>query len=190
MHGIMEADMKTKEIILIGLFAALTAVGALINLPLGPVPFTLQLLFTFLAGALLGKKAGALSQLVYVLLGGIGLPVFANMSSGFGVVAGPTGGYIIGFIVGAFIIGLVIEFLQASKMINNSVVVHIIGILGGLVVVYIFGVFRLSFDYGFSKALIYGFYPFIGLDMLKATIAIAVVISVKKPLVKAGYLTV
>lgn len=182
--------MKTKEIILIGLFAALTAVGALINLPLGPVPFTLQLLFTFLAGALLGKKAGALSQLVYMLLGGIGLPVFANLSSGFGVIAGPTGGYIVGFVAGAFVIGLVIEILTANKGMKNSVMVHTLAIIAGLIVVYVLGVFRLSFDYGFSKALVYGFYPFIGFDLLKASIAVAVVVAVKKPLVKAGYLTV
>ncbi|TET40117.1 MAG: biotin transporter BioY, partial [Elusimicrobia bacterium] len=83
--------LKTKGMILCALFAALTAVGGLIAVPLPftPVPITLQTFFTFLAGAILGKYLGALSQIIYLLLGVIGLPVFAKGSSGIGVLLGP-----------------------------------------------------------------------------------------------------
>ena len=87
------------------MFGALTAVGAYIMIPLPPVPITLQTLFVNLAGALLGGYLGALSQVVYILLGVIGLPVFAGGKAGAGVLLGPTGGYLIGFVVGAFVIG-------------------------------------------------------------------------------------
>ena len=73
--------------------------------PLYPVPLTLQTLFTYLAGAVLGPSLGALSQVIYILLGGIGLPVFAGGKAGFGTLLGPTGGYLFGFIAASFAIG-------------------------------------------------------------------------------------
>ena len=91
------------------MFGAATAVGAFISIPIPPVPITLQTLFTYLAGALLGGRLGALSQFVYLLLGVMGLPVFALGKAGFGVLFGPTGGYIIGFIGSAYVIGTMIE---------------------------------------------------------------------------------
>ncbi len=97
--------------ILCALFAALTGVGALIAIPLPftPVPITLQTFFIFLAGALLGKYLGALSQLIYLLLGVVGLPVFAKGSSGIGALLGPSGGYLVGFIPAAFLVGYLLE---------------------------------------------------------------------------------
>jgi biotin transport system substrate-specific component len=87
------------------MFGAMTAVGAYIIIPLPPVPITLQTFFVSLTGALLGGSLGALSQVVYILLGAIGLPVFAGGKAGFGVLIGPTGGYLTGFIAGAFVTG-------------------------------------------------------------------------------------
>ena len=87
--------MKTKSMILVALFAAITSVLALlpaIPLPFSPVPITFQVIGIFLAGAILGPRLGFLSQLVYLLLGSIGLPVFAGGSAGFSVILGPTGG--------------------------------------------------------------------------------------------------
>jgi len=80
------------------LFGALTAMGALISIPLQPVPVTLQTLFLYLAGSLLGGGLGALSQTVYIMLGVIGLPVFSGGKAGLGVLMGPTGGYLVGFV--------------------------------------------------------------------------------------------
>lgn len=102
---------KTTYMALCGLFAALTAVCSYISIPLGftPVPVNLATLAVFLAGGLLGKKYGTVALSVYVLLGAVGLPVFSEFRGGLGVIAGPTGGYIIGYIAAAFLVGLIIE---------------------------------------------------------------------------------
>ena len=90
------------------LMAAVTAVAAQITIPLpfSPVPFTLQVLAVILSGLLLGPRHGALSQVVYVLVGAVGVPVFAQFSGGLGVVLGPTGGYILSYPLAAAIAGL------------------------------------------------------------------------------------
>jgi biotin transport system substrate-specific component len=85
------------------LMAALTAVGAFIIIPVGPVPITLQTFFVLLSGRLLGKKYGFLAQLTYLLLGTFGLPIFSGGQGGLGVIAGPTGGFLISFAVAAWI---------------------------------------------------------------------------------------
>ena len=91
------------------LFAGLTFVGASIRIPLQPVPITLQTLFVLLAGAMLGPRLGSLGQWFYVGLGAIGLPLFAGGASGPGVIAGPTGGYLLGFLVAPIVVGKLIE---------------------------------------------------------------------------------
>jgi len=98
---------KTKKMILCAFFAALTVVCSMITIPLpfSPVPINLAVFAVLCAGVLLGPKTGTLSQIVYVLLGLVGLPVFANFQGGPGVLAGPTGGYIVGYIVAAFLAG-------------------------------------------------------------------------------------
>ena len=102
---------KTTYLALCGLFAAIMAVCSMITIPLGftPVPVNLGTLGVFLTGGILGKKYGTVSMSVYVLIGAIGIPVFAGFRGGLGVLAGPTGGYIIGYIVAVFLIGLMIE---------------------------------------------------------------------------------
>lgn len=100
--------MKTRNMILVALFAALTAVGAFIRIPLGISTITLQLLFTALAGVLLGARLGALSQTVYVLLGLVGLPVFAS-GGGFQYVLNPTFGFLLGLIPTAYLVGRLTE---------------------------------------------------------------------------------
>lgn len=100
--------MKTRDLILTALFAALTAAGAFIRIPLGVSTITLQLLFTALAGVLLGARLGALSQTVYVLLGLVGAPVFAS-GGGFQYVLNPTFGFVLGLIPTAYLIGALTE---------------------------------------------------------------------------------
>ena len=104
---------KTSYMALCGLFAALMAICSLISIPLGftPVPVNLATLGVFLAGGLLGKKYGTISIAVYVLLGAVGVPVFAGFRGGLSVLVGPTGGYIIGYVAAAFLVGLLIEVL-------------------------------------------------------------------------------
>ncbi len=95
---------KTKKMVLCAMFVALIAVGAFIKIPIPVVPFTLQFLFTMLAGLLLGGKWGAVSVGVYIILGLMGLPIFAQ-GGGIGYVFQPSFGYIIGFAVGAWVTG-------------------------------------------------------------------------------------
>ncbi|MGI6766687.1 MAG: biotin transporter BioY [Lentihominibacter sp.] len=104
-----EKYSKTAYMALAALFAALTAVCSWISIPLGftPIPMNLATLAVFLAGGFLGPKYGSVSLTVYALVGAAGAPVFAGFRGGFSVIAGPTGGFIIGYIVAAFIVGLI-----------------------------------------------------------------------------------
>lgn len=96
--------MKIRPLVFTALFAALTAVGAFIKIPVGPVPITLQFLFTAMAGILLGRRYGALSQLVYVLIGLVGVPIFTQ-GGGLGYVFQPSFGFLLGLIPCAWVIG-------------------------------------------------------------------------------------
>lgn len=101
-------NSKTKNMILCAMFVALIAVGAFIKIPVPVVPFTLQYLFTMLAGLLLGSKKGCLAVGIYIALGLVGLPVFAQ-GGGIGYIFQPSFGYIIGFAAGAFVTGRISE---------------------------------------------------------------------------------
>lgn len=96
--------ITTKQLILCGIFTALIAVGAFIKIPIPVLPFTLQFLFTMMAGLLLGGEMGAYSVLMYILLGLIGLPVFTE-GGGLGYIFKPTFGYIIGFCIASYVTG-------------------------------------------------------------------------------------
>jgi len=167
-------QLKTKGMILCALFAALTGVGGLIAIPLPftPVPITLQTFFTFLAGALLGKYLGALSQLIYLLLGVVGLPVFAKGSSGIGVLLGPTGGYLVGFIPAAFLVGYLLERREKPPfgLIFLAMVV-------GLVAMYLPGVGWLMWvtRMNLVKALLLGVLPFLPGDAVKILVGALIV---------------
>lgn len=99
---------KIRSMTLIALFSALTAVGAFITIPIPPVPFSMQIFFAILAGALLGSRCGGLSVSIYVLLGLCGLPIFTQ-GGGPSYIFQPTFGYIVGFAAGAWLCGKVIE---------------------------------------------------------------------------------
>lgn len=105
---------KTAYLVLCGLFAALTAICAYINIPLGftPIPMNLAMLAVFLSGGILGKKYGTVSIIVYVLMGAAGLPVFAGFQSGLAVIVGPTGGFLAGYIATAFIVGFSLDIYE------------------------------------------------------------------------------
>jgi len=157
--------MKTKMMILCALFAALTAVCSMISIPLPftPVPINLATLSVFLAGGLLGSRYGALSQLVYVFLGAIGLPVFHSFTGGLGILTGPTGGYIIGYVAGAWLIGFMIEKLGQSFFKN------IISMIAGLAACYVLGTlwFMYITSSGLAAALMMCVVPFLIGDAIK-----------------------
>lgn len=136
-------EMKTRDLTLIPIFAALTAIGAFIKIPIPIVPFTVQYFFCALGSILLGAKIGALAQIIYVLVGLLGIPVFTQ-GGGPSYVFQPTFGYLIGFIFGAYIIGKITENLKSINIKN----LFLAGILG-LLVIYLFGVSYMYVIYNF-----------------------------------------
>jgi biotin transport system substrate-specific component len=156
--------MNIRQMTLVSLFAALTAAGAFISIPLYPVPITLQNLFTLLAGMTLGSVLGGSSQIIYVLLGIIGLPVFAGFKAGMGVLFGPTGGYLFGFIIASYIIGKIIELKKEKDIFYYFLAGGI-----GIIIIYISGITQLSLvtGIGIKKALMVGVFPFLPGDILK-----------------------
>ncbi|WP_315116326.1 biotin transporter BioY [uncultured Clostridium sp.] len=101
--------ISTKNIITTSFFVALTAIGAFIKIPIGPAPITMQFLCTALAGMLLGSKYGSLSQLLYLLIGLFGIPIFTK-GGGFSYIFEPSFGYIIGFVFASYVIGKITEY--------------------------------------------------------------------------------
>ena len=171
---------RTRDIILVGVFAALIAVCSWISIP-GPVPFTLQ---TFLAVALLGGKRGILCVLVYLLLGLIGVPVFAGFGAGPGKLLGLTGGYLLGFLPCAGVMWAM-EGVVNGKAAKNRIVRALLlalSMLAGLLVCYAFGTAWFVQVYAKTKgaitvagALSMCVFPFLPFDLLK--IALAVVLT-------------
>jgi biotin transport system substrate-specific component len=106
------SSVKESELFWVISFSILTAISAQISIPIKPVPFTLQTMIVLLAGAFLGSKNGAYSQVLYIFLGAIGLPVFAQTADGtmgFARLIGPTGGYLLAFPVAAYLVGVLTE---------------------------------------------------------------------------------
>ena len=118
---------KTTNLILCSLFTALIAVGAFIKVPVPVVPFTLQFLFTTLAGLLLGSKKGAISVVAYMILGLAGLPIFSE-GGGFWYVIKPSFGYIIGFCIGTYVTGLIAERMK-EKTVTRYMLANFVGLL-------------------------------------------------------------
>ena len=164
--------MSLRGMIYASLFGAGTAAGAYIIIPLPPVPITLQTLFAGLAGALLGARLGALSQVIYLLIGIIGLPVFAGGKAGLGVLFGPTGGYLIGFVAGAWVIGALMNLKKAPGFGWTTA-----ALVAGTAVIYIFGVAQLSLvaKISVNKAISVGVLPFLIGDVVKILAAAYVV---------------
>ena len=125
-------NTRTRKLVYTALFAALTAVGAFLRIPMVYSSVTLQYLFTAMAGLLLGRRWGALSQAVYVLLGLVGLPIF-TMGGGFGYVFQPTFGFLLGLIPCAFVIGKLAKrpltfWRTALSMLAGLAVLYAIGV--------------------------------------------------------------
>lgn len=160
-------SLTTKSIVKVALFAALTSILSQIMLPIGPVPINLATFSVFLAGGLLGAGLGALSQLIYVLLGAIGIPVFAGFGAGFGKLFGPTGGYILGYVATAFIVGYIISRCK------SKLILYVLSMVLGLLVCYLMG--TLWFMYvtknNFIQSLSICVFPFLFGDTLKMIIA-------------------
>ncbi|WP_028571180.1 biotin transporter BioY [Desulfonatronum lacustre] len=159
------------------LMASLIAVGSFLSIPLGPVPFSMQPLFIMLAGFLLGWPHGMIAVLLFVAAGSIGLPVFAGGKSGLAVLFGPTGGYLIGFVLAAGAIGLLTQARKTARTPSQtpSWALGLLAGLLGLALLYACGLLNLVrvLDIGWNKALTIGFLPFILQDLVKLVMAVA-----------------
>lgn len=163
---------KTLDLAYIGMFVALMAVCSWINIPT-TVPFTLQTFAVFATVAILGMKRGTIAVLVYIILGAVGVPVFAGFSGGFGTLLGTTGGYIIGFLFTALITGGIIKAFGKKTWVMAAAMVL------GLVACYAFGTVWFICVYtstksavGIMTALSWCVIPFIIPDLCKIALAI------------------
>ncbi|MDY6085067.1 MAG: biotin transporter BioY [Dialister sp.] len=154
-----ESIFTVKETVLFALFTALIAIGAFIRVPVPVCPFTLQLLFTMLAGLILGSKRGALSVALYVGLGLLGIPVFTS-GGGPSYIFQPTFGYLIGFIAGAYVTGYMAERAR-SRSFGRILLANLTGLmivyLFGMVYVYIINTYYLGTPIGIWPIVLYCF---------------------------------
>ena len=162
-------EIKTKQMVLIALMTAVTCVlGPLsIPLPFSPVPISLTNFAIFLAIFVLGMKNGTISFIIYLLLGAVGVPVFSSFRGGLQVLAGPTGGYLIGFIFLALIMGFALDHI------DRKLVPTIIGMIIGMAVCYAFGTVWLAklLSLSFKEGLMMGVIPYLAGDVAKIIIA-------------------
>lgn len=160
------------DIVLVAAGAALTAIAAQVQVPLWPVPITGQTLAVLLVGSSLGALRGTLSMLLYAVLGMVGLPVFSDATSGMGVILGPTGGYIVGFVFAAAFTGWI-----AQRSWDRRVLRSLLAFVGGTVVTFAVGLPWLAISLGLDlqQTLQGGLYPFIIGGIVKSVIAAGVV---------------
>lgn len=161
---------RAADLILVAAAAALTALAAQVRIPLGftPVPITGQTFAVLLTGAALGWRLGLAGQLLYILVGALGAPVFTDASGGFEVVLGPTGGYLVGFVIAAGLVGWLAEHRHDRAFIGMF-----LSFLLGSVVIYLFGVIGLMAATGWpiDEAVAKGVVPFLVGDLIKAIAA-------------------
>ena len=182
----MEAvqNSKTTDIVYIGVFAVLIAICSWISIP-AVVPFTLQTFGVFMAVGVLGGKRGTLAVVVYLLLGAVGLPVFAGFNGGLGVISGVTGGYLVGFLFSALLMWAM------EKTAGNNMLVLLVSMVAGLFVCYAFGTFwfmqvyaRTTGPVGIMAVLGWCVFPFILPDLLKIACAFCLIPRIRKALRK------
>jgi len=159
---------ELRWMVLASLMAALTAVGAYIYVPIGPVPIVLSTLFVLLSGLLLGSRWGLASMGLYLLVGAIGIPVFAGGKGGFAHFFGPTGGYLFGYALASWITGLISEHSR------GLIILDILSVIIGSLVIYSLGVpwLKMVTQMSWPKALIMGMVPFLIGDAVKASVAL------------------
>ena len=175
----MNITTELRMTVYASLMAALIAAGAFISVPIGPVPIVMQNFFVLLTGVLLGKKWGLASVGVYLLAGILGLPVFAGGTGGIGRIAGPTGGYLLGYLPAVFIAGWIAEKGENIKWMDVPAMVAGMSIVYGIGVPWLKMVTGMTFD----KAIALGLYPFLIGDALKIAAAVPV-INVIRPQIK------
>lgn len=166
---------KTLDLVHISLFAVLIAICAWITIP-AAIPFTLQTFGVFLTVGLLGWKRGTLAVIIYILLGIVGMPVFHGFSAGIGILIGPTGGYIVGFVFMSLLMGCIIE------QFGTKTPIMFLAMICGLILLYAFGTawFMVVYTHnngtiGLATALAWCVIPFIIPDLVKMAVAVILI---------------
>jgi biotin transport system substrate-specific component len=179
------AQMAERTWRLVGIltFTFLIAIAAKIRIDIGPVPFTMQPLVVLLAGMVLGWRDGLLSVLAYVALIAVGLPLDTR-SLGTAALFGPTGGYLVGFVVAAGVVGFLTESIESQKKkrgLNGALVLRWLAGIVGVAVIYVFGVAHLTLYTGndFGAAWATGAAPFLVPDAIKALLAAGLTESIR-----------
>ena len=180
----MEKKLTTYQMAVTALMAAVMCVLGPLTVPIGAVPISLANFVIWLTAWLLGPKFGTLSVAVYLCIGLIGVPVFSGYGAGLAKLAGPTGGYLVGYLLLALIGGL---FIEKS---NGNPVVSGIGLVLGDAACYVLGtawfVFQMQCELGYALSVCV--YPFIALDLAKIVVSCVVGALLRKRLVQAGVL--
>jgi len=166
-------NKKILSLVFVALFAAIISAGALLAIPIGPVPIALQNFFTLLSGLVLGPVLGAASVGLFIIAGAVGAPVFANSGASMGMarLLGPTGGFFLGYLLGALAAGLIVGSPRPGKKV--PVWRYVVAVVAGLLIVYVPGLLWLKWRLNFSwpQTFATGLIPFIPGDALKGIIA-------------------
>lgn len=166
--------LSTRDITQMGMFTALTAIGAFVSIPVGPVSITLQSFFVLLSGIILGSRKAMYAQIAYILLGLTGLPIFSDFTGGLQVVFRPSFGFLLGYVVVAYLVGKITE--MRGKNTSNLIA----AVFTGTVVLYIIGIpymyyilnIMLGKNLNIMQVLNMGMFMFIPGDTIKAVLAV------------------
>lgn len=177
-----EKKLSIQQLAVIGVMTAVTCILAPLSIPIGVVPISFTNLAVYIALYVLGVKKGTISYLVYLCIGLVGVPVFSGFTSGPGKLFGPTGGYLIGFILMAVIAGIFIDRF------TDKMFLCFLGMVLGTAVCYLLGTLWLAYQGGmnFQAALAAGVLPFIPGDIAKMVVAMLIGPQIRKQLIKAG----
>jgi len=172
--------------VLVSLMTAIICMLAPISLtlPTSPIPISLGNMVICFTVTILGMKKGSLSVLIYLLLGLAGVPVFSNFTGGIGKLLGPTGGYLVGYLFLAMLLGFFMEHFK------NRHTTNFLGALFGMLILYLFGTIwlALQLDLNFTAALLVGVAPYIPFDIIKVLLSISIGTHLRKRLLQAGLL--
>ena len=182
--------MRSQKTIQMAKIALMSAVLCVISpftipVPASPVPLSLALFAVYLAAVLLGAKRGAICVLIYLLLGMVGLPVFSGFSGGIGVLLGPTGGYLMGYVLCAVIVGVVVHTEAVGKISGKGQFFRcVVAMTSGTLACYLVGtiwfIFIMQSAFSLTQALLTCVVPYLLFDVIKILVAAAIVLPVRK----------
>lgn len=176
----MKKFLTVNDMTLIAVFTAIMAVCSWISLDLGRIEFTLQTFAVFVIGGLLGAKKGTISVLVYILIGAIGVPVFAGATGGLALVTGYLGGYLLGFIPSVIIVGFVSDKIKMKKSMTQSLILLCAMLIGDCICFLIGGLwFKHVLNLNWSETFALSIAPYIVPDIIKMIVAVILINRVK-----------